>query len=64
MTIPPWTGSAPPDSPVPAPRGVTGMRSRDAIFIISETCAVLSGKTSSEARYSRSYAFAGTSSCE
>ena len=35
-------------------RGVTGMRSRDAIFIISETWAVLSGKTSSAARYSRS----------
>ena len=54
MTIPPWTGRAPPESPVPAPRGVTGMRSRDAIFIISETWAVLSGKTSSAARYSRS----------
>ena len=55
---------AAPTAPCPRPRGVTGMRSREAIFIISETCTVLSGKTSSEARYSRSYAFAGTSSCE
>ena len=43
--MPPASGTAPPLRPLPAPRGVTGMRSRLAIFIMSETCWVVEGLT-------------------
>ena len=43
MTMPPLIGTADPHSPVPAPRGTTGMSSAFAIFMISETCSVVLG---------------------
>ncbi len=43
--MPPNTGTAPPDSPEPAPRGVTGMRSRFASFMIAAISSALAGFT-------------------
>ena len=36
-------GSAPPDRPVPAPRGTTGMRSCAQVFKMRRTCSSVSG---------------------
>ncbi len=44
-TIPPRMGTEPPETFVPPPRGVTGMRFSLASFRISATCAVAVGKT-------------------
>src|SRR5437868_4308402 len=43
--IPPRMVTAPPDRPVPAPRGTTGMRCLAAILITSETCCVFEAST-------------------
>ena len=50
MTIPACTGTESPERPVPAPRGVTGILSRLASFMTSETCAVVSTHTAHEGR--------------
>ena len=48
MTMPPKTGIAPPDRPLPAPYGVTGMSSALASFMISAiSCAVRGATTTS-----------------
>src|SRR5437868_1023357 len=39
--MPPRIVTAPPDRPVPAPRGTTGMRCLPAILITSDTCCVV-----------------------
>ncbi len=41
----PGTGSAPPDSPVPEPRGTIGMPAACASFTTSTTSAVEAGRT-------------------
>ena len=41
----PGTGSAPPDRPVPDPRGTSGRPCACATFTTSTTSAVVSGKT-------------------
>ena len=41
-TMPPWMGTQPPTSPVPAPRTVTGIFSRLHSFMMAETSSVLS----------------------
>ena len=61
-TIPPAKGTAPPESPVPAPLGVTGMRFLFAYSSTADTCSVVSGKTTASAMYSRSQENRGTSS--
>ncbi|MCU0607647.1 MAG: hypothetical protein MUF78_09585 [Candidatus Edwardsbacteria bacterium] len=43
--MPPFTASAPPESPVPAPRGVTGTFPELASSIIAATSAVVPGLT-------------------
>src|SRR2546423_7454143 len=43
--MPPRMVTAPPDRPVPAPRGTTGMRCLAAILITSDTCCVLDAST-------------------
>jgi hypothetical protein len=48
--MPPKAGTAPPESPVPAPRGVTGMRCSFARRATAATCSVDSGKTRTSAR--------------
>ena len=50
ITIPACAGTESPERPVPAPRGVTGILSRFASFMISETCAVFSTHTAHEGR--------------
>ena len=45
ITMPPLMGTADPQSPVPAPRGVTGILLAYAIFMTSETCSVVLGWT-------------------
>jgi len=44
-SIPPNTGTAPPESPDPAPRGVTGMRSRLASRMIRAISSAVAGLT-------------------
>src|SRR3954454_19177865 len=51
-TIPP-NATRPPTVPVPAPETVTGTRSRFALVRISETSAMLSGRTTRSACPSR-----------
>ena len=41
----PGTGSAPPDSPVPAPRGTTGIPASRAIRTTAATSSVEAGST-------------------
>ena len=43
--MPPQTGTAPPERPVPPPRGVTGMRSRLASFMIAAISSAVRGRT-------------------
>src|SRR5205823_1427690 len=43
--MPPRIVTAPPDNPVPAPRGTTGMLCLAAIFITAETCSVVEART-------------------
>ncbi len=43
--MPPRMVTAPPDSPVPAPRSTTGMRCLAATLITAETSAVFAGRT-------------------
>ena len=45
MTMPPLMGTADPQRPVPAPRGVTEILFAYAIFMISDTCSVVLGCT-------------------
>ena len=61
-TMPPWAGTAPPDSPLPAPRGVTGMRSRFANFMIAAISPAEIGRTSASGMWA--YCESGVSSCE
>ena len=44
-TSEPGVGNAPPDKPVPAPRGTTGMPAARASFITDTTSSVLAGST-------------------
>jgi hypothetical protein len=44
MTTPSAIGSAPPDRPVPAPRGTIGTFSSRQMFRIFSTCSSLSGR--------------------
>ena len=44
-TSEPGVGSAPPDRPVPAPRGTTGMPASRATFMTATTSSVLAGST-------------------
>ena len=44
-TMPPQTGTAPPERPVPPPRGVTGMRARLASFMIAAISSAVRGRT-------------------
>ena len=50
-TMPPQIGTQPPTRPVPAPRTVTGMRSEEQSFMISETSSVLSTSTAASGMY-------------
>ena len=43
--IPPRIVTAPPESPVPAPRGTTGMRFFAATLITADTSEVVAGRT-------------------
>ena len=52
-TMPPQTGTAPPESPLPAPRGVTGIRSRLASFMIA---AISLGRAAGGPRHSGMWA--------
>ena len=47
---PPSIPEAPPDSPVPAPRGTIGTRSSPAIRTSSTTCAVVVGNATARGR--------------
>ena len=47
---PPSMPAAPPDRPVPAPRGTIGTRSSEAIRTSSTTSAVVVGKTTARGR--------------
>jgi len=44
-TIPPFMGTVPPLRFVPAPRGVTGIPSSFATFMMAETCSVPCGSS-------------------
>ena len=46
----PGVGSAPPDRPVPAPRGTTGIPTSRASFITATTSSVLAGRTTNPGR--------------
>ncbi len=52
--MPPWTGTADPASPLPAPRGVTGILYFDAIFMTAETCSVLSTRITTSGMWPKS----------
>src|SRR5437899_6381714 len=45
MRIPPSTGRAPPESPVPAPLATKGIRSRWQTFTTPATCSAERGRT-------------------
>ena len=53
MVRPPSIPAAPPDRPVPAPRGTIGTRSSAAIRTSSATSAVVVGKTTAPGRPAR-----------
>ncbi len=61
-------GSAPPESPVPAPRGTTGTRIAAQVFSTRRTCSSLSGRATTigswryAVRPSHSYARVSSSS--
>ena len=50
--MPPRSGTAPSDSPVPPARGTTGMRSRLASLTISETSCAVRGRTATSGMWS------------
>ena len=54
-TSPPGLGMQAPDSPVPAPRAVTGTRCSRAIFNAAATAAVSSGKTTTSGLTARGF---------